>query len=371
MILLRKLLAAAALVALAIGGTPAAAQTLVTGQSVTQRNVLDNPAFNFYQRGTTAVTGIGSLTTVTYHADRWAGYALSASASETLTNITSSLPSTSFTNAEEVQRASSNTITTPVCLAQEIQSQDLQPLAGQQVTLSAWMIAGGNFSAANNIVTMGVATGQSPDQGLATFVSPGWGGAASSTAAQAITSSWQRYAQVLTVPASLIAPSGLEAAVTFCFTPTGTAGTNDWFQITGVQLEQGNSVSLFDQRQVAVELPRLQRYYSCPIQETSGTALAFFGVGIQQSTTAADIFVPLPQTMRVAPSFSSSAVGSLELLSGATGTSITSMATPKAASAGMMVQVSVASGLSAGGTASALASGGALGTGKYCVSADF
>jgi hypothetical protein len=51
----------------------------VVPQGPNFRNLLDNSAFNIYQRGTTAVTAIN--TTATYHADRWAGYANTGAAS--------------------------------------------------------------------------------------------------------------------------------------------------------------------------------------------------------------------------------------------------------------------------------------------------
>ncbi|MBI3513295.1 MAG: hypothetical protein HY060_04420, partial [Proteobacteria bacterium] len=60
---------------------PAAVATPLLYPKTTFRNLLDNGAFNLYQRGTTAVPSIN--TTATYHADRWAGFANNAGASVT------------------------------------------------------------------------------------------------------------------------------------------------------------------------------------------------------------------------------------------------------------------------------------------------
>jgi hypothetical protein len=47
----------------------------------------------------------------------------------------------------------------------------------------------------------------------------------------------------------------------FFYTPGGTAGVNDYFEITGAQLEAGTEPTPFEQRPIGVELALCQRYY--------------------------------------------------------------------------------------------------------------
>jgi hypothetical protein len=255
-------------------------------------NLLDNGAFDIYQRTTTAVTGI--TTAATYHADRWAGYS-GAATSMSLTNVTSSLPA-NFTNAEQVQRTSGQTGVLPVCLVQEIPTADVTALQGQPVVLSAWIKAGSGFSAASSLLSFQVPTGTGSDEGLAALIS-GWAGAATPVnITQAITSSWQRYAVTGTIGAT-----ATEAAAQFCFTPVGTAGTADNFTITGVQLSSTNTLQNYERRPYATELNKAYRYYWRLTEPAAGVLVAS-GAAI---TTGYCVFtMPLPQTMRAAPTLS-------------------------------------------------------------------
>ena len=49
--------------------------------------------------------------------------------------------------------------------------------------------------------------------------------------------------------------------IEFRHTPTGTAGANDYYEITGVQLEIGSSMTAFEHRKFAEEKKRCERYY--------------------------------------------------------------------------------------------------------------
>ena len=354
--------------AFALAG-PASAQVLFGQAGPNFKNLVDNSNFNIYQRGTTAVTTI--TTTATYHADRWAGYS-GTSTNETLTNITSSLPTGTgtpvFTNAEQVQRASGQTGVKPVCLIQEIPTADVTPLAGQPVTLSFWALASSNFSATSSILNAQVATGTGSDQGLASFIS-GWTGAATPINYSAtLTTNWQRFAVTGT-----LASTATEAAVNICFTPTGTAGTNDYFQITGVQLEQGTVATNLEWRPAGVELTKVERY-AYAVNEgtiTAGTAMAPAG----QAPTSTTCLVPFvfPVTMRTAPTYTNALSGTtFKLNSAAANTALT---TPFSATTGANTVANgsitfTASGLGAtAGFSCVLVS--AAGSGQILFTADF
>ena len=311
--------------ALALAG-PASAQVLYGQATPNFKNLVDNGNFNVYQRTTTAVTGI--TTTATYHADRWAGYS-GTSTNESLTNVTTGLPPSAganpvFTNAEQVQRASGQTGVKPVCIIQEIPTADITPLAGQQVVLSFWATAGSNFSAASNVLNAQVATGTGTDQGLSSFIS-GWTGAATPINYNAtLTTNWQRFATTAT-----LASTATEAAVNICFTPVGTAGTNDYFQITGVQLETGSVATNFESIPAGLELTKLQRY-DYYIAEPAASLMV--GMGNYDAATTCLISIPTAQTMRVAPTVT------FGTLSASTWAVITASATPVVLASTYLVQ---------------------------------
>lgn len=58
-----------------------------------------------------------------------------------------------------------------------------------------------------------------------------------------LTTTWQRFSFTASIPAS-----ATEIAVGFEWTPSGTAGANDWLEVTGVQLELGSVATQFTRR---------------------------------------------------------------------------------------------------------------------------
>lgn len=303
-----------------------------TGNVVPQgpnfRNLLDNSAFNIYQRGTTAVSAIN--TTATYHADRWAGYANTGAASATLTNVTTTLPA-GFGNSEQVQRANSNASLQPIFLVQEIPTSDVIPLQGQNVCVSAYLLAGANFSAASSAITVQVITGTGTDQGLSGLLAATWTGQATTlnSATQAITATWTRYtpsAWCFTMPAT-----ATEAAVQFGFTPVGTAGANDWFQVTGAQFEQvalNNAPSAvgvataYEQRHFGIETTKVQRYFWQLTEANTANASTCYVTGSNTQVCA----LQNPVVMRAAPTAGITAGGFQVVIDGAAGTAVVSMA---------------------------------------------
>jgi hypothetical protein len=343
-----------------------------TGNVVPQgpnfRNLLDNSAFNIYQRGTTAVTAIN--TTATYHADRWAGYANTGAASLSLTNVTSSLPA-GFGNAEKVQRANSNASLQPVFLVQEIPSSEVIPLQGQNVCVSAYLLAGANYSAASSVITVQVITGTGTDQGLSGLLAATWTGQATTLnhSSQAITTTWTRYTPsgwCFTMPTT-----ATEAAVQFGFTPVGTAGADDSFQITGAQFEQAalnNATTavgvptVYEQRHLGVELAKVQRYF-WQITEANSFFPAAAACTATNTITAA---FPTPVQMRATPTAAFTVGGFQGVINGAGAAGLTG--TGVATSNANSVVVTATNACTAGVTVMIRGSGT---TGKITATADF
>ena len=347
--------------------SPAFAQIVAGNNQPNFTSLIDNGNMNLAQRGTTAVTAI--TTSAKYLWDRWAAVS-GTSTSVTLTNITSGVPSL-FTNAAQVARVSGQSGVVKVCFMQEIPTSDITPLAGQPVTLSFWATAGSGLTSAGNVLTAQVTTGTGADEGLATWLT-GLAGAASAipaaNAATTLTTAWQRFAVTGTLAATTT-----EAVVNFCYTPVGTAGSSDYFQITGVQLQQGTTASNFEVRPIVMELEKAQRYYWQWLEPANSYA-AVPGMCSAQSTTVAVCSIPLPVQMRAAPTVAC-AFGTLKRQVAGTATALTACAaaaTTNGVSAvgSVNITATVASGNTAG-FSGVLTGGNSTGGGLITASADF
>ena len=103
-----------------------------------------------------------------------------------------------------------------------------------------------------------------------------------------------------TVSAGWQAASGSTPTnVTGCTQLIATNGAT--FYITGVQLEKGSTATSFDYRPYGTELALCQRYYYRVTGSSGGAGYAAIGSGCANTATAASIMMPLPVSMRAAP----------------------------------------------------------------------
>lgn len=299
---LRKFAALGLIAAFALTSIPPAAFAQNAGYPTFNfKNLLHNPRLDIYPAGTTEVytsstlsaTLTGINTTPKYNAGRWAVWSNAGGASVTVANVTTGLPA-GFANGEVVQRASTNTNTTQICMGQEMRTADVLALAGQPVVFSAFVGAGANFSAVGSNATLLIGTGTGTDEGLVTFLS-GFAGAATPMSVNLpVTTVMSRIAATAVIPATA---TELVAAV--CWTPVGTAGTADTLTITGLQLEQGTALTTLENRQQTVESTLVSAYTQV---FTDGAATRRYGMcqGTVSNTTAA-CFLSLTVPMRAAP----------------------------------------------------------------------
>jgi hypothetical protein len=160
--------------------------------------------------------------------------------------------------------------------------------------LSYYVRSGANYSGGSNAyITLGSGTGT--DQQLG---NTGFTGFSTVAANNSITptSTWTRYSITGTVSSS-----AMELGLEIGYTPTGTAGANDFIEVTGIQLDEG-SVALPYRRASSTlqgELAAASRYYyRIPLSTYSYSA---YGSGLATSTTAARIYVQFPVMMRTIP----------------------------------------------------------------------
>jgi hypothetical protein len=255
-------------------------------QVVAGKNAVINGGMDIWQRGT-SITGTSGIP---YTADRWQVTRVGATG-YTITRQSSGATLPEIQYCLRAQRDSGNTNTTLLGAFYSVESVNSIPFAGKTSTLSFYIRAGANYS--GGAVTVEFSQGTGTDQNI---ISGGFTGKTNvGSSSVTLTTSWQRVTITGTV-----ATTTTQLGLQFYYTPTGTAGAADYFEITGVQLELGSTATPFSRAGGTIqgELAACQRYYR---RWTAGTAygtLSMFGTGL--SSTQAICAVPI-MTMRVTP----------------------------------------------------------------------
>jgi hypothetical protein len=277
------------------------------GQGAAGKNRVLNASMQVAQRGT-SFSIAASTGTVTNVLDRWqfgpTATSQACTVSRVATNDTTNLPNIQY--AMRMQRNSGQTGNGVLSFVQNFESINSIPFAGKNVTVSYYARAGANYSSASNALPMYLATGTGTDQNIYggfTGVSFGITGTAT------LTTTWQRFTFSGTVPTN-----ATQLAIYAPWTTTGTAGANDYVEITGVQVEIGSTATPYAPNGATyqAELAACQRYYVRFTPNTSGT---LFAVGTAESTTLVHFAIPLPVTMRTNPTAD---LGTLRVYQGAT-----------------------------------------------------
>jgi hypothetical protein len=322
------------------------------GQLAGFRNLLINGDMRVKQRATlTTTTNVYQFT-----ADRW--WVFSGLSTVGAPSYVTASTLANFPNALRAQRQASNTGTAAIAVGQTIESANVYAVQGKTLTLSFWARAGANFSSASNALTVTVNQGTGIDQGTLGVINQTWTGQTNTTVGTAtLTTSWQKFSYTYSVPST-----ATELNVQFVYFATGTAGANDYFDITGVQLEQGTIATPFEYLPIQKQLGLCQRYYYRLSPDTSSNtkAIAF---GWCSSTTTGFVHLKFPVTMRTAPTAieTTGTVANYGVFS-QTGSGVACNAVPSYNSNTTLeiaaINTSVASGLVAGsGTALYFASG--------------
>ncbi len=247
------------------------------------KNSIINGGIDFWQRGTSIAFGNN------YTADRWHGYHSSGVA----TASRSTDKPSGFQYSLKVQRNVSATATDPIYLSYMMESLDSYKYQGQVVTVSFYAKAGANYSPTSSILQMSLRTTTSVDGNV---ISGPWVNTSyiinqSST----LTTSWQRFSYTGT-----IGSTANSIAIVFASFHTGTAGADDAYYITGVQLELGSSATLFSRSSGTIqgELAACQRYYW---RSTPGSVYSTHANGMATSSTTSYSHMHFPVPMRISP----------------------------------------------------------------------
>jgi len=248
-------------------------------ESLKGRNLIINGAMQVAQRGT-STTAINE-----YLIDRWRSYGGPMTHTFSQVDDIATYPVTRY--ALKVQRTAGDTNTSEYGIATGLESIDSYPLTGETVTLSFKARCGADFSPTSNVLRSRIVAGSGTDASPVAF-------AEVTNAAQnnTLTTSVQTFTQSAT-----ISSSAKQVAVRFDINPTGTAGADDWFEVTEVQLELGSTATPFEHETYGETLAKCQRYY----QSFGGDNNFDNYAGRSYGTGSAFWSVPLSVPLRTSP----------------------------------------------------------------------
>ncbi len=254
------------------------------------KNRVINGGMDIWQRGTSISA---AASTTPYTADRWqikTNANQACTISRQATGDTTNLPNIQY--CMRYQRNSGQTGTGTMYLANQFESIESIPFAGKAVTYSFYARKGSNYSPTSSILGVTLYGGTGTDQNIVTGAYTGGTSISSNNAT--LTTTWQRFTYTATVGATIT-----ELSLFFSIDMTGTAGTNDYFEVTGVQIELGSYATTFSRAGGSIqgELAACQRYY---YRQSAVESFSDFGLGFAISTTSARIEVSMPVTMRIA-----------------------------------------------------------------------
>jgi hypothetical protein len=258
------------------------------------KNKIINGDFGIWQRGT-------SFTTTAYTADRFflnaavtSGLSVSR---QTFTLGTAPVSGYEGQYFADIAGTITNASTGYILLVQRI--ENVRTLAGQTVTYSFWA-KGSTSGTISTAISQAFGTGGSPSATV--FVG---------NSSHSITTSWQRFTVTIALPSisgKTIGTNGdsqLQLSIvknmgTLYSSDYGSANYTGTLSIWGVQLEAGSTATAFQTATGTIqgELSACQRYY---YRATPGTTQGTYGIGTARSTTAGDVFIPFPVSMRVVP----------------------------------------------------------------------
>ena len=275
-----------------------------TGLFGANKNKILNGDFAINQRAFTTTT-----TNAAFGFDRWKLGLSGATATFSAETFTLGAAPVAGYEAKNFARLTVTTGNDTCRIEQAIES--VRTFANQTVTVSFWA-KGTNPTTAGNLkayIQQYFGSGGSPSSTVTvteqTFV---------------LTANWTRYSLTFSVPSisgKTIGTDGNDAL--YVAFGQGTSISTDAYtlDIWGVQIEAGSVATPFQTATgtLAGELAACQRYY---YRQSGGDTYGCFATGAARSTTVIYAFMPLPVTMRVAPTSMDLSTISVEDYSGTT-----------------------------------------------------
>ena len=218
-------------------------------------NFIINGSLQTWQRGTSmASSGNGANN---YTADRfWVSHNNSSNVTVSRQDGTGAGIGVQY--CARVQRNSGSSAANGIRYGTSLEATDVIRMRGKILTLSYYARAGADFSPTSNAMPVYLFTGTDVDPNPNTFAGGSWNntvGLVNTTST--LTTSWQRF----THTTAAVSSTANAIILQFNATETGTAGANDYFEITGVQLEISDSATPFQHEDIGTTLRKCKRYY--------------------------------------------------------------------------------------------------------------
>ena len=266
----------------------------VIGQN---RNILINGSMDVWQRGTAWTSGSDNdlYTADRWHFQRYAANSASISRQSATDNA--------FNYCIRVGRATGDTGSTGYYLNQPVEGLNSKRCLGKWVTFSYWIRTGSAHQPSDYFASSIVYHTDAAYQNDGMYYNNFRSAAPSSVASDLnllgkVGTVWKRFEQTTYIPAGAV-----QVGVSVQSAGNGTATSNDYFEVTGLQLEIGNVATPFEHRSFGAELALCQRYY-WRNSGSSGNGYVAFGAGGFISSTNFSAFVSYPVPMRATPTFS-------------------------------------------------------------------
>ncbi len=283
----------------------------VTDQVLSSRNLLINGAMNVAQRGTSS-SGLGSDTSANFIVDRTYTNSNSAGRYTASQNTVTDLPG--FANSLKLDCTTADTSIAAdeyLLLQHRFEGQNLQQLkkgtsSAESVTISFYVKGNAaatytielydfdntrTFSQRFNVTTSwnrvsltyaGDTSGAFDDDNALSLILMMWLHAGSNYTSGTQNSGWAAYD----------ATTRANSSDTSFFD-----STNRTFEITGLQLEVGDTATPFEHENYGTTLAKCQRYF----QKISGGSDRFVYAGKGQGSTTVDATIPLTVSLRASP----------------------------------------------------------------------
>jgi hypothetical protein len=312
------------------------------------KNAIINGDFGINQRAFTSITA-GN----TYGFDRWVVNSDGTGITYTPQTFTlGAAPVAGYEgkNFARLATTGQTSASTYSMLCQRIES--VRTFAGQTVTVSLWAKAASGTPKVAVELEQIFGSGGSPSAGVTTYAGQ-----------ITLSTSWTRYSVTVAVPSISGKTLGTTAGTDYISLNFWTSSGSDFASRTGslgiqtatidfwgVQIEDGSVATAFQTATGTIqgELAACQRYY---FRTTASSVYTFFCNGNAYNTTQATCILPLPVTLRTAPSSieTTGTASNYRLTNGASSTACNSVpALDQAATQSLAINFYVASGLTAG-----------------------
>jgi hypothetical protein len=223
---------------------------------VSYRNILSaNGGLEVWQRGSGATASIAvAVSTTVYTADRWY---ITTGANQQFTVANASGLTLPSQCCAKVQRNSGQTGNTVVTFGYPLTSDECIKLRGQFISFQFVGATGANWSPSSGTLNYDVYFGTGSEAkrggGFTGETHPITGSINFTTSATATLST--------VTGSAAVATTVTQGEMQFTFTPTGTAGANDWVELDDVQLEPQLGCSVFERPSFSESMMECKRHF--------------------------------------------------------------------------------------------------------------